>query len=94
VLRHIRQEQAEWRFTITRHGVVCQDRMTSRNTTCISLTSFFGCGLWIWGRSWFVVSVRTSSHKVGAGSESVNGIDKKNKIIFCDSRYWLKTWEF
>ncbi|RKE85407.1 hypothetical protein DFO46_2204 [Rhizobium sp. AG855] len=44
--------------------------------------------LWLWppkgGQSWFVVSVRTSSHKVGAGSESVNGRPEKNKIIFCD----------
>jgi hypothetical protein len=82
-LCHIRQEQAEWHFTTTTRGVR-QDRMASRNTTCISLTSFFGWGLLAEGQTWFVVSVRTSTHKVGAGSESVNGRTKKNKIIFCD----------
>ncbi|EKF58306.1 hypothetical protein QWE_16928 [Agrobacterium albertimagni AOL15] len=45
-------------------------------------------------RPWFVVRIRTSSHKVGAGSESVNGRRKKNKIIFCDSRLQAKTREF
>lgn len=68
--------------------------MASRNTTCISLTSFFGYGLQRGGQSWFVVSVRTSTHKVGAGSESVNGGAEKNKIIFCDSLRYVKSQEF